>query len=208
MIYSVASNRKIVKQSGESNEALFERIKPFLGGIIMQSIHFLSTPKIIAGIDSIDTVAQHTAGFGKKPLILIGSGSFKRNGTLERLTAAIKSYAIFENIPSDPDIQIVNAGLEAYKQQACDFLIAAGGGSVLDAAKAIAFMALNSGGISDYISGLKSSSRALPIESAGIYGNVIRFLCPLVITDEQLDAGLKIYEDAIIACLDRRNGRA
>jgi len=41
----------------------------------------------------------------------------------------------------------------------------------------------------------------LLLESAGTYGNVIRFLAPLVITDEQLDAGLEIYENAIKACM-------
>lgn len=41
----------------------------------------------------------------------------------------------------------------------------------------------------------------LLIESAGTYGNVIRFLAPLVITDEQLEAGLQIYENAIKTCL-------
>ena len=35
------------------------------------------------------------------------------------------------------------------------------------------------------------------IESAGVYGNVIRFLAPLVITDEQLEAGLDILENAV-----------
>jgi 4-aminobutyrate aminotransferase/(S)-3-amino-2-methylpropionate transaminase len=35
------------------------------------------------------------------------------------------------------------------------------------------------------------------VESAGVYSNVIRFLAPLVITDEQLNAGLDIFEDAI-----------
>lgn len=39
--------------------------------------------------------------------------------------------------------------------------------------------------------------KGLMIESAGIYGNVIRFLAPLVITDEQLEAGLNIFEDAL-----------
>lgn len=41
----------------------------------------------------------------------------------------------------------------------------------------------------------------LLLESAGTYGNVIRFLAPLVITDEQLDAGLQIYENAIKTCM-------
>ena len=41
------------------------------------------------------------------------------------------------------------------------------------------------------------AQHGLLVESAGIYGNVIRFLAPLVITDEQLEAGLQIFESAI-----------
>lgn len=44
-------------------------------------------------------------------------------------------------------------------------------------------------------------NNGLMIESSGIYGNVIRFLAPLVITDEQLEAGLDIFEKAIIKCI-------
>lgn len=41
----------------------------------------------------------------------------------------------------------------------------------------------------------------LLLESAGTYGNVIRFLCPLCVTDAQLEAGLDIYEKAIVKCM-------
>ena len=40
----------------------------------------------------------------------------------------------------------------------------------------------------------------LIVESAGAYSNVIRFLCPLVVTDEQLESGLTILESAIESC--------
>lgn len=45
------------------------------------------------------------------------------------------------------------------------------------------------------------AQRGLLIESAGTYGNVIRFLAPLVMTDEQLEAGLTIMEEALVACM-------
>lgn len=48
---------------------------------------------------------------------------------------------------------------------------------------------------------LEAANRGLIIESAGIYGNVIRFLSPLVITDEQLEAGLHIFEEALKASI-------
>ncbi len=43
--------------------------------------------------------------------------------------------------------------------------------------------------------------KGLMLEAAGTYGNVIRFLCPLCVTDEQLKKGLEIYEEAIISCM-------
>ena len=46
-----------------------------------------------------------------------------------------------------------------------------------------------------------ATKKGLLLESAGTYGNVIRFLAPLCITDEQLDCGLAIYEEAIKACM-------
>lgn len=47
------------------------------------------------------------------------------------------------------------------------------------------------------------SQNGLLVEGAGTYGNVIRFLAPLVMTDEQLEAGLDIFEKAIAACINR-----
>lgn len=47
----------------------------------------------------------------------------------------------------------------------------------------------------------ETAQNGLMVESAGIYGNVIRFLAPLVITDEQLEAGLEIFEKAIVKCM-------
>ena len=44
-------------------------------------------------------------------------------------------------------------------------------------------------------------NNGLLLEAAGTYNNVIRFLCPLCVTDEQMEAGLKIFEDAIVATM-------
>jgi 4-aminobutyrate aminotransferase/(S)-3-amino-2-methylpropionate transaminase len=47
----------------------------------------------------------------------------------------------------------------------------------------------------------ETARRGLLVEGAGIHGNVIRFLAPLVMTDEQLEAGLNIFERAIQKCI-------
>ena len=47
----------------------------------------------------------------------------------------------------------------------------------------------------------EATQQGLLLEAAGTYNNVIRFLCPLCVTDAQLDIGLKIFEDALIKCI-------
>lgn len=47
----------------------------------------------------------------------------------------------------------------------------------------------------------EAAQKGLMIENAGVHGNVIRFLAPLLITDEQLEVGLQIFEDAIKKCI-------
>jgi len=55
----------------------------------------------------------------------------------------------------------------------------------------------------DIVNGIVAEAvqNGLLLESAGTYGNVIRFLCPLCVTDAQLEAGLDIYEKAIVKCM-------
>ena len=60
-------------------------------------------------------------------------------------------YVIFDGANTEPTDKIVEAGLKVYKETACDFLIALGGGSPMDTAKAIAFMSVCKGKISDYM---------------------------------------------------------
>ena len=47
----------------------------------------------------------------------------------------------------------------------------------------------------------EAMKNGLMLESAGTYGNVIRFLCPLCVTDAQLEAGCEIFENAIKTCI-------
>ena len=49
----------------------------------------------------------------------------------------------------------------------------------------------------------ETTKRGLLVENAGTHGNVIRFLCPLVVTDEQLEAGLAIFKEALEVCCER-----
>lgn len=95
---------------------------------------------------------------GKKALIVISNGkSTKENGSLDRTEEQLKKagveYAIFDGIMANPLKSTIDEGAKAAKDNGCDFIVALGGGSVMDASKAIATMATNDGDLWDYVFG-------------------------------------------------------
>lgn len=93
---------------------------------------------------------------GKKALIVISNGkSTRANGYLARLEEQLKlagvAYAVFDRIEPNPLKSTVMAGAAMAREEGCDFIIALGGGSPMDASKAIAAMATNEGDLWDYI---------------------------------------------------------
>lgn len=95
---------------------------------------------------------------GKKALIVISNGkSTKENGSLDRteeqLEKAGVEYVVFDGIMANPLKSTIDEGAKAAIDNGCDFIVALGGGSVMDASKAIATMATNDGDLWDYVFG-------------------------------------------------------
>lgn len=93
---------------------------------------------------------------GRKALLVISNGqAVKRNGALlrteEQLQKAGVAYVVFDKIESNPLKETVMQGGCLAREAGCDFIVALGGGSVIDAAKAIAVLAVNDGDLWDYI---------------------------------------------------------
>ena len=85
---------------------------------------------------------------GSKALVVLGQGgSARRNGALDDLCRALDqiavSYAIFDQVEGNPSIETAINGACVAKKEQADFIIGIGGGSPLDAAKAIAILAIN-----------------------------------------------------------------
>lgn len=94
---------------------------------------------------------------GKKALIVISNGkSTRANGYLERLEKELAQagveYVIFDKVSANPTKPIVEEGGKFAKENGCEFIVALGGGSVIDASKAIGLMATNaSDDLWDYV---------------------------------------------------------
>ena len=110
---------------------------------------------------------------GKKALIVISNGkSTRANGYLDRTEEQLKKagvdFAVFDKVQANPLRSTVMEGAAAAREHGCDFILALGGGSVMDASKAIAAMAANEGDLWDYIQsgtgGLKAlANKPLPL---------------------------------------------
>lgn len=104
---------------------------------------------------------------GKKALIVTSNGqSVKKYGYLEKvekeLDEAGVSYALFDQIRPNPTNMNVMDGAKAVKDNGCDFVIALGGGSVMDCSKCIALMAANPGDIWDYSLSATGKKKSAP----------------------------------------------
>ncbi|MBR4107717.1 MAG: iron-containing alcohol dehydrogenase [Akkermansia sp.] len=104
---------------------------------------------------------------GRKALVVISNGkSTRANGyldrTLEQLSLAGVEAVIFDKVQANPLKDTVMEGADAARTHACDFILALGGGSCMDAAKAMAIMATNPGDLWDYV--LFGTGKRMPVE--------------------------------------------
>ena len=131
--------------------------------------HFTPT-KLLFGRGKLNELGDQKLP-GKKALLLISSGkSVKVNGTLDRVTAQLDkagvAYTICNNIHENPSKEVVMAAAACAKENACDFILALGGGAVLDSAVAVAAMATNPGDLWDYVCG--GTGKAQPLQRPGL----------------------------------------
>ena len=132
----------------------------------MEFSYFLPV-NIQFGWNKVDSVADYVASYGKKALIVTGRTSAKKSGLYDRVVAKLETahidYVLFDQVDANPLTTTALEGAALAKSESCDMIIAIGGGSIMDCAKGIAFMAVNDGDINDYIFNRKSSDNALPL---------------------------------------------
>ncbi len=132
----------------------------------MEFSYFLPV-NIQFGWNKVDSVADFAALYGKKALIVTGRTSAKKSGLYDRVVAKLDAahigHVLFDQVDANPLTTTALDGAALAKSESCDMVIAIGGGSIMDCAKGIAFMAVNKGDINDYIFNRKVSDNALPL---------------------------------------------
>lgn len=108
----------------------------------MKNFKFQCITKIIFGRDMENTVGEEIAGFSHNILLLYGGGSIKSNGLYDRVVESLKkneiSFVELSGVEPNPRLTLVYEGIELCRKNDLTFILAVGGGSVIDTAKAIA----------------------------------------------------------------------
>lgn len=130
----------------------------------MKNFEFLSPTKIIFGRGVEERVGAETKKYAAKVLLHYGGGSIKRSGLYEKVVASLKAAGVefveLAGVQPNPRLSLVNEGIGLCRAEKIGFILAVGGGSVIDSAKAIAVGTPYSGDVWDFF-----ANKAAPVET-------------------------------------------
>lgn len=133
----------------------------------MLDFTFHNATKIVFGRDTEKQVGQEISRYGKKVLLHYGGGSIKKTGLYDRVVKSLKESGveIFElgGVKPNPRLSLVKEGIELCRKNGIDAILAVGGGSVIDSAKAIGIGVPYEGDVWDFYSKGKKVEEMLPL---------------------------------------------
>ena len=131
---------------------------------------FNSPTHLIFGSGTVSQLSKQELP-GKKALLLMSGGnSAKVSGAYDQVTAQLREagveWAVFPKIMENPLKSAVMEGAAFARENGCDFILALGGGAVLDASVAVSAMTTNPGDLWDYVQG--GTGKGLPLQNPGL----------------------------------------
>jgi alcohol dehydrogenase class IV len=152
---------------------------------------------ILVGSGAMEQVGEQCKKRGFQKALIVTDEIMRKIGLVNRMEDVLHRHDIqsvaYTDVNSEPVIEFVQAGLEMYQEQRCDFLLALGGGSPIDTAKAIAVMVTNPGSIEQYKGIGKIENAGAPLvavpTTAGTGSEATIYT---VITDQKTDVKMLI----------------
>jgi len=133
----------------------------------MTNFIFSYGTKILFGKGVETEVGRETAAISRKVLLHYGQGSIKKSGLYDRVCRSLRDAGVqFTELPGvvpNPRLGLVRKGIELCRREKIDFILAVGGGSVIDSAKAISIGVPYSGDVWDFFMRKATVQKALPV---------------------------------------------
>jgi len=155
----------------------------------MQNFVFHNPTKIIFGRNTVPSIGPETAELGHRGLLVYGQGSIKKTGLYEQITASLANAGIevieHGGVQSNPLLSHVRSGIGKVKKHGLEVVVAVGGGSVLDSAKAIAAGSVVEHDVWKFFTGKKSIKSTLPVTT----------VLTLAASGSEMNSGMVITND-------------
>ncbi len=134
----------------------------------MKDFNFYAPTEVVFGRQSEEQVAQLIQRYnGRKVLIHYGGQSARRSGLLDKMERLLKDagipYVMLGGVVPNPRLSLVKEGIELCRKEQVDFILAVGGGSVIDSSKAIGYGVPYEGDVWDFWLGKDAPKACLPI---------------------------------------------
>lgn len=133
----------------------------------MNSFEYYNPTKLVFGKDAVEKLPEVLSRSHKKILLHYGGGSIKKSGLYDEVIKLLDKIDVkvveLSGVEPNPKLSLVRRGIEICKEEDISFILAVGGGSVIDSAKAIAAGVLQEEDIWKCFTGESSFSKALPI---------------------------------------------
>ena len=122
--------------------------------------------EILTGVGCLEQLGKRTRGFGQRALLVCGRTAIRKSGTLNRALSSLADArvvaSVYDGVISEPTLDMVREGVGLARTRRCQAIIGIGGGSAMDAAKAIAGLAPLPGTVREYHRGRKLEGPGLP----------------------------------------------
>jgi len=133
----------------------------------MENFEFCNPTRILFGRGAEEKVGEQVAAYSQNILLHFGGGSIKASGLYERVTASLQKAGVawveLGGVQPNPRLSLVREGIKLCKEHQLGLILAVGGGSVIDSAKAIAMGAVMEGDVWDIFLGKRKLMTALPV---------------------------------------------
>lgn len=133
----------------------------------MENFRFLSPTQIIFGRGAEEQVGTEAKKLGRKILLHYGGGSIKRTGLYDKVVKSLRAAGVdfieLGGVKPNPRLSLVHEGIKLCRENKIDGILAVGGGSVIDSAKAIGIGVPYEGEVWDFYSGKAMPKATLPV---------------------------------------------
>lgn len=133
----------------------------------MENFEFYSPTRIIFGRGTEEKAGELAREYGKKVLLHYGGGSIKKYGLYDRVVQSLREAGVdfmeLGGVEPNPRLRLVQEGIRICRENNIDFILAVGGGSVIDSAKAISLGVPYQGDVWDFFMGKALPEKNLPV---------------------------------------------